>query len=123
MLVTFWGVRGSYPIARRDNIRYGGNSTCVQIQAMGEDPLIMDGGSGIRVLGSSLLDGPFGKGQGFANILVGHALGPHPRLSLLRSALLRRQPLPVLFGGAVRGRAAAHPRGAARGPALPRALR
>lgn len=77
MLVTFWGVRGSYPIGRRDNIRYGGNSTCIQIQAMGEDPLIMDGGSGIRVLGSSLLDGPCGKGQGVANILVGHTHWDH----------------------------------------------
>jgi ribonuclease BN (tRNA processing enzyme) len=77
VLVTFWGVRGSYPIARRDNIRYGGNSTCVQIQALGEEPLIMDGGSGIRVLGSSLMDGPCGKGQGCANILVGHTHWDH----------------------------------------------
>jgi ribonuclease BN (tRNA processing enzyme) len=77
LLVTFWGVRGSYPIARRDNIGYGGNSTCIQIQAQGELPLIMDGGSGIRVLGSTMLDGPFGAGEGRANILVGHTHWDH----------------------------------------------
>ncbi len=77
MLITFWGVRGSYPIARPDNVRYGGNSTCIQIQSQGEEPLIMDGGSGIRVLGNALLGGAFGAGQGRANILIGHTHWDH----------------------------------------------
>lgn len=77
MLVTFWGVRGSYPIARRDNTVYGGNSTCFQIQAAGEDPLIVDGGSGLRVLGGTLLDGPCGEGGGTANFLIGHTHWDH----------------------------------------------
>lgn len=77
MLVTFWGVRGSYPIARRDNVGYGGNSTCIQIQSPGEEPLIMDGGSGIRVLGASLLGGTFGAGSGRANVLIGHTHWDH----------------------------------------------
>lgn len=77
MLITFWGVRGSFPIARKDNIRYGGNSTCFQIQAPGEAPLIMDGGSGLRVLGSSLLLDAFGSGEGRANILIGHTHWDH----------------------------------------------
>jgi ribonuclease BN (tRNA processing enzyme) len=77
MLVTFWGVRGSFPIARPDNIRYGGNSTCVEIQSPGDDPLIMDGGSGLRVLGNALRSGPFGNGQGRASILIGHTHWDH----------------------------------------------
>jgi ribonuclease BN (tRNA processing enzyme) len=77
MLVTFWGVRGSYPIARRDNIRYGGNSTCIEVQSPGEDPLIVDGGSGIRVLGHALLRGVFGSGGGRASILIGHTHWDH----------------------------------------------
>jgi len=77
MLVTFWGVRGSYPIARPDNVRYGGNSTCIQVQSPGEDPLIMDGGSGIRVLGAHLLSSSFGNGSGRANILIGHTRWDH----------------------------------------------
>jgi phosphoribosyl 1,2-cyclic phosphodiesterase len=77
LLLTFWGVRGSYPIARRDNVRYGGNSTCLQIQARGEDPLILDGGSGIRVLGGALMRGAFGGGQGRASILIGHTHWDH----------------------------------------------
>lgn len=77
MLVTFWGVRGSFPIARRDNIYYGGNSTCIQIQATGEDPLIIDGGSGLRVLGNLLLAGACGIGRGQGNFLVGHTHWDH----------------------------------------------
>ncbi len=77
MLITFWGARGSYPIGRRDNIKYGGNSTCILIQAQGEDPLIMDGGSGLRVLGNNLMVGAFGKGTGKANFLVGHTHWDH----------------------------------------------
>jgi phosphoribosyl 1,2-cyclic phosphodiesterase len=77
MLVTFWGARGSYPIGRADNVRYGGNSTCIQIQSPGEDPLIMDGGSGIRVLGSNLLSSAFGTGSGRASILIGHTHWDH----------------------------------------------
>ncbi len=77
MLVTFWGVRGSYPIGRADNVRYGGNSTCIQVQAAGEEPLIMDGGSGLRVLGTTLQDSPFGAGEGRANILIGHTHWDH----------------------------------------------
>jgi ribonuclease BN (tRNA processing enzyme) len=77
MLVTFWGVRGSYPIGRPDNVRYGGNSTCIQIQSPGEDPLIMDGGSGIRVLGANLLSSAFGTGSGQASILIGHTHWDH----------------------------------------------
>jgi len=37
----------------------------------------MDGGSGIRVLGSTMLDGPFNRGEGEANILVGHTHWDH----------------------------------------------
>lgn len=77
MLLTFWGVRGSYPIARADNVRYGGNSTCFQIQAPRQDPLIMDGGSGIRVLGGTMLDDEFGRGEGRCNVLIGHTHWDH----------------------------------------------
>lgn len=53
--IKFWGVRGSTPCANSENIRYGGNTSCVQIEKQGmEDLLIMDCGTGIRNLGNSL---------------------------------------------------------------------
>ena len=56
MKVQFWGVRGSIPTARRDTFEFGGNTACVEVRVPGQDVLIIDGGSGIRNLGLSLLE-------------------------------------------------------------------
>lgn len=77
MKLTFYGVRGSYPIARRDQIRYGGNTTCLHFQSDSGQDLILDGGSGIRVLGNHLMAREFGQGRGRAYILVGHTHWDH----------------------------------------------
>jgi len=50
LAVIFWGVRGSIPAPGRKTLRYGGNTSCVEIR-QGRDSLILDGGSGIRLLG------------------------------------------------------------------------
>jgi len=52
--MKFWGVRGSIPTARRDTFEFGGNTACVEVRVPGQDILIIDGGSGIRNLGTSL---------------------------------------------------------------------
>jgi len=53
--VKFWGVRGSTPCANSENIRYGGNTSCVEIEIPGyERKLILDSGTGIRNLGNYL---------------------------------------------------------------------
>ncbi len=52
--VRFWGVRGSIACPGPDTVRYGGNTSCVEIRC-GEHLLIMDGGTGLRELGSALL--------------------------------------------------------------------
>jgi phosphoribosyl 1,2-cyclic phosphodiesterase len=54
MIVRFWGVRGSLPAPARENMRYGGNTSCVEVRSDGQ-LLILDGGSGIRSLGDELL--------------------------------------------------------------------
>ena len=76
MKLTFYGVRGSYPTARRDQLRYGGNSTCLLLEA-GDAKLILDGGTGIRVLGRQLMGQEFQFGHGEAYILVGHTHWDH----------------------------------------------
>mgnify|MGYP006280260993 CR=1 FL=1 len=54
MQITCWGVRGSIPAPEPQNMRYGGNTSCVTVEA--EDRiLIIDAGTGIRPLGRELL--------------------------------------------------------------------
>ncbi len=52
--VNFWGVRGSYPVPGQGTARYGGNTSCVEIQA-GEHIIILDAGTGIIDLGHKLV--------------------------------------------------------------------
>ena len=52
--IKFWGVRGSIPCPGWETVRYGGNTSCVEMQVGGER-LIFDGGTGLRVLGQSLM--------------------------------------------------------------------
>lgn len=53
--VKFWGVRGSTPCPNSENIRYGGNTSCVEIEVPGYGrKLILDSGTGIRNLGNYL---------------------------------------------------------------------
>ncbi len=52
-VVQFWGVRGSVPSPGKDTVRYGGNTSCVEMHVGGKR-LIFDGGTGLRMLGKSL---------------------------------------------------------------------
>jgi phosphoribosyl 1,2-cyclic phosphodiesterase len=52
--VTFWGVRGSYPVPGADTVQVGGNTACVEIQVAGQ-AIILDAGTGIIPLGGALL--------------------------------------------------------------------
>ncbi len=51
MLVRFHGVRGSTPCHGDEISRYGGNTSCVSVEAAGEDPLLFDLGTGLRYFG------------------------------------------------------------------------
>lgn len=48
--IKFWGVRGSIACASPDHIRYGGNTSCLEVFA-GDNRFILDAGTGIRTLG------------------------------------------------------------------------
>ena len=58
MKVTFWGVRGSIPTPGTDTHRWGGNSSCVEVQEEGAAPIILDCGTGARKLGFKLVSEP-----------------------------------------------------------------
>jgi phosphoribosyl 1,2-cyclic phosphodiesterase len=51
--VRFWGVRGSIACPGPDTVRYGGNTSCLEIRC-GKEVLIFDAGTGLRLLGPAL---------------------------------------------------------------------
>jgi phosphoribosyl 1,2-cyclic phosphodiesterase len=58
--VTFYGTRGSCPCPCEANARYGGNTACVALTVEGENPIIFDLGTGLRLFGETQpTDGTF----------------------------------------------------------------
>lgn len=49
--LRFWGVRGSTPTVDRATWRYGGNTACVELTTPEGGRLILDCGTGLRMLG------------------------------------------------------------------------
>jgi phosphoribosyl 1,2-cyclic phosphodiesterase len=49
--LTLWGTRGSLPSAGPENVRYGGNTSCVEVRGADGTLLVLDAGTGIRRLG------------------------------------------------------------------------
>jgi phosphoribosyl 1,2-cyclic phosphodiesterase len=49
--LTFYGVRGSTPCDGRRYERYGGNTSCVSLEAPGHQPIVFDLGTGVREYG------------------------------------------------------------------------
>ena len=72
MNVSFWGVRGSFPVSAPEHMRYGGNTPCVEVAAAGETVLI-DAGTGIRLAGKSLVE----RGQKRISLLLSHTHWDH----------------------------------------------
>ena len=56
MRLTVWGTRGSQPSPGPDTIRYGGNTSCVEIDVGPESRVFLDAGTGLRVAGNQLPD-------------------------------------------------------------------
>ena len=52
--VKFWGVRGSIPTPGPTTVQYGGNTSCVEVRADGQI-IILDAGTGLRLLGRQLV--------------------------------------------------------------------
>jgi phosphoribosyl 1,2-cyclic phosphodiesterase len=55
MKVTMRGCRGSIAVPGADTVKYGGNTTCIQLRTDAGDNLIFDAGTGIRQLGLDLM--------------------------------------------------------------------
>lgn len=54
MLVRIWGCRGSLATPGRETLRYGGNTSCVEVECNDGTRIIFDAGTGVRALGRRL---------------------------------------------------------------------
>lgn len=55
MRVRCFGARGSVPVSGPGHLRYGGDTSCLEVRSSRGDILILDAGTGIRALGNELL--------------------------------------------------------------------
>ena len=73
MKFKFWGVRGSIPTPGPKTVKYGGNTTCIEVRTAGNQLLILDAGTGIFALAQTLL----GQSPLEAHILITHTHWDH----------------------------------------------
>ncbi|HOW89920.1 MAG TPA: response regulator, partial [Elusimicrobiales bacterium] len=75
MRVRFWGTRGSCPVPGPNTVRYGGNTSCIEVR-IGDLVLILDCGTGVRELGKVLMR-EFKDRPIEGHIFVGHTHWDH----------------------------------------------
>ncbi len=104
--LRFWGVRGSIPVPGSSTVRYGGNTSCIEFRAEGEI-IILDAGSGLRLLGNSL-EQEFGPKPIKLTLLITHTHWDHIQgLPFFLPAYKEKNSLRVLgYEGARKGLAA-----------------
>mgnify|MGYP001187675145 CR=1 FL=1 len=73
MIIRCWGSRGSIPVSGSEYIKYGGDTTCLEIRTRSDDIIIVDAGTGIRRLGNKLIK----EGRYKYNFLLTHAHWDH----------------------------------------------
>lgn len=55
MTFTFWGVRGSIPSPGPRTVRYGGNTTCIEVRCADDTLIVLDAGTGLYPLAQALM--------------------------------------------------------------------
>lgn len=73
MLIRCWGSRGSIPVSGESYLKYGGDTTCLEIQAQSGDIIVIDAGTGIRRCGNQAA----AEGHLKYNFLFTHAHWDH----------------------------------------------
>ncbi len=73
MKVRFWGVRGSIASPGPKTVKYGGNTTCIEIRTDNNELIIIDAGTGIFPLSQTLL----AELPVTANVLITHSHWDH----------------------------------------------
>ena len=58
MEARVWGCRGSLAAPGADTVRYGGNTSCIEVRLDSGEVLVLDAGTGIRAAGAAMADDP-----------------------------------------------------------------
>lgn len=74
MKIRFWGTRGSIAAPGPSTVRYGGNTSCVELRAADGTLIVLDCGTGAYGLGKELVQ----RGEPVTgNLLIGHTHWDH----------------------------------------------
>ena len=74
MKLRFWGTRGSIPSPGKNTVKYGGNTTCVELILDDGTMIIFDAGTGIRKLGDKIIQN---SSNGAINLFLTHSHWDH----------------------------------------------
>jgi phosphoribosyl 1,2-cyclic phosphodiesterase len=94
--LKIWGSRGSIPAPGPETMRYGGNTSCVELTLSDSSKLILDAGTGIRNLGIAL--GRAGVGEQPIHILLTHLHLDHIQGLMFFAPLFRPEAEIVIWG-------------------------
>ena len=97
MRVRFWGVRGSTPTPQKENMGYGGNTSCIEIRTDTNQILVFDGGTGIRLLGNELQQEVRRQAHQRAYFLQPFPFRSHPGHSVFPPSVQSTESLHLLF--------------------------
>jgi len=75
MRIRFWGTRGSIPKPGPLTVRYGGNTSCVEVRTASGVLILLDCGTGAHALGQALLAEPHGPRRG--HVFISHTHWDH----------------------------------------------
>lgn len=75
MLVRFWGTRGSLAKPGPTTVRYGGNTSCVEVRLADRTLIVLDCGTGAHALGQALQSACAGPLRG--HLLITHTHWDH----------------------------------------------
>ena len=75
MRVRFWGTRGSIATPGEDTVRYGGNTSCIELRSASGTLILIDCGTGIRGFGDQLMAS--GPRRLSGHILISHTHWDH----------------------------------------------
>ncbi len=75
MRIRFWGTRGSLPKPGKTTLRYGGNTSCVELRTGAGTLIVLDCGTGAHELGQALLESAASPLRG--HLLISHTHWDH----------------------------------------------
>jgi phosphoribosyl 1,2-cyclic phosphodiesterase len=68
MKVRVWGCRGSLAVPGPNTVRYGGNTSCVEVEGSNGEAIVLDAGTGMRPLGLRMV----AEGTDRIHVLLSH---------------------------------------------------